>query len=144
MCDVIIDEQMKRIFVDRFKQNEPMSRHTNFRIGGPAKYFVEAKTEEEVIEAVRIARENGVLFFVMGGGSNLLVADKGFDGLVIKMALRDVKIEGTTVTAGAGVISAALARATAKAGLQGLEWAISLPGTIGGALVIVGMAPRTP
>lgn len=117
-----------------FRTGEPLAKHINFRIGGPAAFFVEAKSSEDIIDAVRIATEAGVPYFAMGGGSNTLVSDKGYDGLVIKMANRTVTIDGTRVTAEAGAISAAVARATADKGLRGFEWAISLPGTIGGAV----------
>jgi UDP-N-acetylmuramate dehydrogenase len=128
-----ITEQLRAIFGDRLKENEPMSKHTNFRIGGPAKWFAEVKSIEELTRAIAVVRETPVSFYVLGGGSNTLVSDEGIDGLVLQMAMRDVKIDGTTVTVGAGAISAGLARQSAEAGLAGFEWAISLPGTIGGA-----------
>lgn len=126
--------RMTERFGNQFKTDEPLAKHVNFRIGGPSKYFVEAKNSQDVIDAVAYAREAGVPYFAMGGGSNTLVSDNGYDGLVIKMANRDVKIDGTRVMAEAGAISAAVARATADKGLRGFEWAISLPGTIGGAV----------
>lgn len=129
-----INEQLQAIFGERFKANEPMSKHTNFRIGGPARFYVEIKSVEELGRAIAIAEDANLPFFVLGGGSNTLVSDEGINGLVLQMAMRDVKIDGTTVTVGAGAISAGLARQTAEAGLAGLEWAISLPGTIGGAV----------
>ena len=125
---------LKELFGDRFKENEPLAKHLNFRIGGPAKWFVEVRTIEELQHALSIAKDNGVQTFVLGGGSNTLASDEGFDGLVVKLALRNFQIDGTTVVADAGVISAALARETAKAGLEGFAWAISLPGTIGGGV----------
>lgn len=115
------------------KENEPLSKHTNFRIGGPARWFGEARTREEFDELVRFAAEKGVPWHVIGGGSNTLASDAGFPGVVIQMAMRKISIDGTTVVAEAGAMSAAVARQTADAGLQGMEWAISLPGTIGGA-----------
>jgi len=118
----------------RIRDHEPMARHTNFRIGGPSRYYVEARTPEEVTRAIAAARDAGVPWFALGGGSNTLVADAGFDGLVIQLANRGVSVDGTRVTAGAGAISAAVARAAGDAGLTGFEWAISLPGTIGGAV----------
>lgn len=121
-------------FGARYKENEPLAKHVNFRIGGPAKYFVEAQSSQDIIDAVKLAKQANVPFFVLGGGSNTLVADAGYDGLVIKAANRAMKIDGTRVIAEAGVISAAVARATAQAGLRGFEWAISLPGTIGGGV----------
>lgn len=116
------------------KENEPLSKHTNFRIGGPARWFVEAKSEDELLDAIEFAHERSAPFHVIGGGSNTLASDEGFSGVVIQMAMRGVKIAGTTVVAEAGAMSAAVARQTAEAGLQGMEWAISLPGTIGGAV----------
>jgi UDP-N-acetylmuramate dehydrogenase len=116
------------------KEFEPLSKHTNFRIGGPARWFVEVRSEDELREAIAFSRQQGVPFAVLGGGSNTLAADEGHPGVVIKIVMRGVKIDGTTVTADAGAMSAAVARQTADAGLQGMEWAISLPGTIGGAV----------
>lgn len=118
----------------RIREHEPMSRHTNFRIGGPARFYVEARTAEEIAHATAAARDVGIPWFVLGGGSNTLAADAGFDGLVIQLASRDIRVDGTRVIAGAGAISAAVARAAGDAGLTGFEWAISLPGTIGGAV----------
>lgn len=129
-----MEQELKQLFSDRLKIDEPLSKHTNFRLGGPAKFLVEAKTEDELIKTVALAKENHLPYFIMGGGSNVLANDSGFDGLVIKMAFREHKIAGNTVTADAGVMSAALARATADAGLAGFEWAIGLPGTLGGAV----------
>lgn len=111
-----------------------MAKHTNFRIGGPARWFVDVRSEEDLMAALAAAKEAGVPTFVMGGGSNTLVADKGFPGLVIQIAMRGTRIDGNKVTAEAGVLMVGLARQTAEAGLEGLEWAISLPGTVGGAV----------
>ena len=119
------------------KENEPLSKHTNFRIGGPARWFVEARSEEELREAIAFAGERGVPFRVIGGGSNTLASDEGYPGVVIQMAMRGIEIQRdfspVRVVAEAGAMSAAVARQTASAGLRGMEWAISLPGTIGGA-----------
>ncbi|NQV89462.1 MAG: UDP-N-acetylmuramate dehydrogenase [Parcubacteria group bacterium] len=129
-----ITEQLKLIVGSRLSENEPMSKHTNFRIGGPAKWFVEVRTIEEIVHVLKIAKDEGLKTFVFGGGSNLLVNDDGFDGIVIKMAMRAYSIDGNRVRAEAGVLSAALARATANSGRKGLVWAISLPGTVGGGV----------
>lgn len=115
-------------------ENESMAKHTNFRIGGPARYFAEVKTIEELRAAIEVAKEFSISWVILGGGSNMLVADKGYDGLVIKIAFRALTIEGTHVIADAGVLSAMVARKTAQTGLKGFGWAISLPGTIGGAV----------
>ncbi|MCH8049377.1 UDP-N-acetylmuramate dehydrogenase [Patescibacteria group bacterium] len=129
-----ITKQLKDVFADRLKEKELLSKHLNFRIGGPAMWFVEAVTIEEIEHAIKIVKDAGVEYFVLGGGSNTLASDEGFEGLVIKIAMREHRIDGTTVMAEAGVISASLARSTANAGLAGFTWAISLPGTVGGAV----------
>lgn len=136
-----ITKNLQSIFGDRLKQNEPLSKHTNFRIGGPAQWYVEARSVEELKKAIESAQDAGVPWHVLGGGSNTLASDEGFDGLVIQLGIRQFQIDPSTgsgqeakVIAEAGVISSALARATAQAGLAGFEWAISLPGTIGGAV----------
>ncbi len=119
---------------DRVRVDEPLAKHLNFRIGGPAKWFVEVRTIEELEKCVAMLAEHNLPYFILGGGSNTLVSDEGFHGAVLKLAMRRHTIDGTTVTADAGVISASLARVTANAGLEGFAWAISLPGTIGGAV----------
>lgn len=118
------------------KTSEPLASHTHFGLGGPADFFVEAKTKEEIIAFVSLAKEHGVQFFLLGGGTNTLVRDEGFRGLVIKMTNREIvnNISSALVTADAGATPTMLARQTAEDGLSGLEWMISLPGTIGGAV----------
>lgn len=127
-------DNLQLIIGERFKENESMSKHTNFRIGGPARWFVEVRTVDELKSVLDVVSEHHISLFILGGGSNTLVNDAGFGGLVIKMAMREILIDGTRVKADAGVLSSALARTTAKAGLAGLAWMISLPGTVGGAV----------
>ncbi|HJV32685.1 MAG TPA: UDP-N-acetylmuramate dehydrogenase [Patescibacteria group bacterium] len=127
-------DRIKRLFGDRLKEKEPLAKHVNIRIGGPADFYVEAKSSEELAAAVEACLADELPFVVFGGGSNTLPSDEGFRGLVIQAANRGWSVEGTRVRAEAGVPSAFLARKTAEAGLTGLEWAISLPGTIGGAV----------
>ena len=116
------------------KQNEPLSKHTTFAIGGPAKYFVAAKTKEEVLEAIAFAESKKLSFFLLGGGSNILFNDNGYDGLIIKIQIGGIKANGERITAGAGVSLSQLVNESAKHGLSGLEWAVGIPGTIGGAV----------
>lgn len=127
-------DRIKELFGDRLKENEPLAKHVNIRIGGPADFYVEAKSSDEIFQAAEAALADGLPSVVFGGGSNTLPSDDGFRGLVIQAANRGWSIEGDRVRAEAGVPSAFLARKTADAGLTGLEWAISLPGTIGGAV----------
>lgn len=114
-------------------ENELMVAHTFLKIGGPARLYLVAKTGDEIVQAVDAAQKEGIPYAVIGGGSNLLVSDDGFQGVVIQATERTQKIEGTRVTASAGVFSGLLARATADAGLTGFEWGIGVPGTVGGA-----------
>jgi len=116
------------------KQNEPLSKHTTFAIGGPAKYFAVAKTKEEILEAIDFAKNKKLPFFVLGGGSNILINDGGYDGLIIKIQIGGVIIEEEKITAGAGVLLSQLVNESANKGLSGLEWAVGIPGTIGGAI----------
>jgi len=111
-----------------------MSKHSTFRVGGPARFFVQVASAEELVGAVRWAQEKGVEHEVIGGGTNILVADAGYDGLIIKMANREIVVEGDRIKAGAGALTTAVARAAADASLTGLEWATTIPGTIAGAV----------
>ena len=117
---------------------EPMASHTTFRIGGPADYFVMPETAEELAEVLKLCKEEGVPYFILGNGSNLLVGDKGFRGVVIQLYKNfdGLQIEGATVTAKAGAMLIRVAKEAGKAGLTGLEFASGIPGTIGGAMVM--------
>lgn len=112
----------------------PLAEHSNYRIGGPARYFCEATNEEQIREAVVFAREQKAPLFVLGSGTNLLIDDAGFGGLVLKPAIAQLASDGETVTAGAGVSVADLLKFTIAHSLSGLEWAGGLPGTLGGAI----------
>ena len=118
--------------------NEPRASHTTFRIGGPADYFVMPETIEELAALVRLCKEENVPYFILGNGSNLLVGDKGFRGVVIQLYKNfdGIQIEGTKVTAKAGAMLIRVAKEAGKAGLTGLEFASGIPGTIGGAMVM--------
>lgn len=115
-------------------RDEAMSKHTNFRIGGPARLYFVAPDGDALVAAVRAARDSGVPWFVYGGGSNLLVSDDGYEGLIIQSAARGLRVDDAAVFCESGVITALAARQTAEAGLTGFEWAVGIPGTIGGAL----------
>lgn len=119
----------------QIKESEPLAERTTLGVGGAARWFVEAQSEDEVVAAARWAQERGVKLFVLGGGSNLLVADAGFDGLVLAMALKGIEREGDLLRAAAGeewdrVVDFAVAR-----GLAGLECLAGIPGTAGGTPV---------
>jgi UDP-N-acetylmuramate dehydrogenase len=118
------------------KFDEPLKRYTAWKIGGPADALLEPKSVEDLISATEKAREHDVPVTILGGGTNVLVRDGGIRGLTIRLAksLRDVEIEGTNVTADAGVLYPVLANTTAGRGLSGLEFATGIPGTVGGAV----------
>jgi UDP-N-acetylmuramate dehydrogenase len=117
--------------------DEPMSRHTTFRIGGCADIFVESQDEDDLRVAISGLRQAGISFRVIGNGSNLLVADAGIRAAVIKLApgRRDIHFNGQGVIAGAGAPLAAVVNRCAGAGWSGLESTVGIPGTVGGALV---------
>lgn len=118
----------------KIQENHLLAPHTTYQIGGPADYFVEAQSTEEVLEALDWAAELDLPVFVFGGGSNLLFDDAGFRGLVIRMRAEDVKVEGERVMADAGVMMGRVVKAAAEAGLTGMEAWNGLPGTVGGAV----------
>ena len=111
-----------------------MSGLVNYRIGGPASFFFEARTPEEVLWAIEAAKKQKLDFFVLGAGTNVLVPDLGFDGLVLQPKIDFIEVDGTNIRAGAGALMADVLKAAANAGLSGLEWAGGLPGTLGGAI----------
>jgi UDP-N-acetylmuramate dehydrogenase len=117
------------------EKNVLLKNHTTYKIGGPAKYFFVAKNKEELIKAIKVAKKLNIPFFVFGGGSNLLVSDSGYDGLVIKINISDISFDKNIISAGAGAsLSDLNAKATEK-NLSGLEWVVGIPGaTIGGAI----------
>jgi len=114
-------------------RDEPMTKHTTLKIGGPARLFVEAKTADDLVAAVKAAVSMHIPYAVVGSGSNLLVSDEGFEGVVILASERGVTVKGMVVTAAAGTFTSLVARAAADAGLAGFEWGATIPGTIAGA-----------
>lgn len=134
----------------RVLENEPLSKHTYFKIGGPAKLFFEAKSVDDLKLALTCAFELKIPYVVLGGGANVLVSDKGFDGLAIKNradGLKLVGLKGTIdkngrgvknalVWAASGTLMSQLARFTIDQGFEGLEFLLSVPGTVGGGIKI--------
>ena len=130
ICSIVGDE--------RILTNEPMSRHTTFRIGGPADYFIMPGTAEELAQVIRLCREADMPFYIMGNGSNLLVGDKGYRGAVIQIFKRmnEVRVQDDCIYAQAGALLSKIAAEALKAGLGGFEFASGIPGTLGGALMM--------
>lgn len=117
-------------------KNEPMNKHTSFKIGGAADEFCSAKSEEEIIWLINYAASKNIPYFVMGNGSNILVSDKGIRGLVINLsgAFSDYEIIGDIIRAKSGALLSTLAKAAQNSGLSGMEFASGIPGTLGGAV----------
>jgi len=115
-------------------EKEPLKNHTTFRIGGPAKFFVRVTTKGELFRAIQACNELGLDYFLLGGGSNILVSDKGFDGVVIKTEKGKIEIKENQVVAFAGANLMYMVREVVKQGLGGLEFAANIPGTVGGGV----------
>ena len=116
------------------KKNVPLKKYTTFKIGGSARYFFTAETKEDLAAAVLTAEKLKMPFFILGAGSNILVSDGGFDGLIIKIQITKYKIINTKIVAETGVKLGELLSISAKNGLTGLEWTVGIPGTLGGAI----------
>lgn len=116
------------------KENVTLAPYTTYKIGGAAKYFAECKNGDDVLQALEFAKENNLPFFVLGGGSNVLVADKGYEGVIISMQNDNYELKGDTLYAEAGVLMRVLVEETTSAAKAGLEWAGGLPGQLGGAI----------
>lgn len=135
-------EELKRRLLSRcpsleLRVDEPMSRHTSFRVGGPARLMALPKWEQEAREAVKAARELDIRPFILGNGTNLLVADEGYAGFVLKPCLTRLEPGGETgVLAGSGVLLSRLASYALELGLTGLEFAHGIPGSLGGAVTM--------
>lgn len=116
------------------RENEPLKNHTTFKIGGPAKFFIEAAAPAELVNILKIIKPAGLKYIMLGGGSNMLVSDAGYNGAVIKTKPNELIIENNLVTVDAGYTLAGLIMKTLDLGLTGLEFAAGVPGTVGGAI----------
>jgi len=123
---------------DNVSVDEPMKKHTTFRIGGPADYYVMPHSGEEAAQVIKACREWKLPFYILGNGSNLLVSDKGFRGVIIQMFKNysEVSVDGVCVTARAGALLSKIAKTALENNLTGLEFAAGIPGTLGGAVVM--------
>lgn len=116
------------------KESEPLARHTVLRIGGPARFFVVVETRDDFIAALRGVKSAGLPWFILGSGSNILAADRGFDGAVIRPVGGMVEADGSRLRADAALPMARVVTESLARGLRGFEWAIGVPGTIGGSV----------
>lgn len=129
-CDLLGEE---KVFLD-----EAMSRHTTFKIGGPADYFLQPTSWKEIQSVLNICREEKIPYFILGNGSNLLVSDKGYRGAIIQLFrnMNEIEVNGTEIRAAAGALLSGIAAAAKNASLTGFEFAGGIPGTLGGAVVM--------
>ena len=132
-------EQLKQLLTAAgiaYKENEPLAAHCTFKIGCPARLFVQPVDRAQLCRAVALCKAQGVRYYLLGNGSNILFADEGYDGAVLAISsMQDtVEVHGTQLTAGAGVRLSALCKTALEHGLTGLEFAYGIPGTVGGAV----------
>lgn len=118
--------------------DELMSRHTTFKIGGAADYFLQPTSIQEIAEILKVCKEENVPYFVLGNGSNLLVSDKGYRGVIIQLFrnMNEIEVKETEIRAAAGALLSGIAAAAKNASLTGFEFAGGIPGTLGGAVVM--------
>jgi len=116
------------------KRNILLASYTTFKIGGVAKYFFIAKQKEDIALAISWAKKNNLPFFILGGGGSTLVADTGYKGLVIKIQNSEFRVQNSNIVAEAGATLNRLSKLAQENSLSGLEWAVGIPGTLGGAI----------
>lgn len=138
-----MNQEIKQKFYDilgeeRVLTDEPMSRHTTFRIGGPADFFLLPVSYEETGKILKVCREEHMPYFFLGNGSNLLVSDNGYRGVIIQMYrnMNQIQVEGEQIRAQAGALLSGIAAAAKNESLEGFEFAGGIPGTLGGAVVM--------
>lgn len=138
MNEGIINAIEQIVSASNVLENEPMSRHTTFRTGGPASLFIRPENKDQLVEVMALIKKLGTEFFVLGNGSNLLVSDKGFDGVVISLSkMNDIHLEGDKdIYAEAGAMNSQIAAFARDNGLKNFEFAAGIPGTIGGAMIM--------
>ncbi len=136
--EAVVEALQKFVPRENIRLQEPMAGHTTFRIGGPADCFVELENGEQLKKLRRYLDLTGLSFFVLGNGSNVLVSDSGYKGIVLQIGPRmnSVRVEGNRIVAEAGATLAQVARAAMEHGLTGLEFASGIPGTVGGGVVM--------
>ena len=149
----IDNEKEEKIFLEKLRtvlekdeifENEMMNKHTTFELGGPAKFFIKPKSVNKIIKVLQLCKEYSIEYFILGNGSNLLVSDKGYDGLVINIHeenFSDLKVDqidqtNFKITVGGGILMRTLAKRLCLLSLSGLEDIIDIPGTIGGGIIM--------
>ena len=138
ISEAVIQALKRFVPEENMRLQEPMAGHTTFRIGGPADCFVQIENKEQLIQVLKYLRQVEVPFFVLGNGSNLLVSDKGYQGIILQIGqkMSKVEVEGDMIIAQAGASMSQVARIALEHSLTGLEFASGIPGTIGGGIVM--------
>lgn len=130
-----IVDSLRLILGDQLLLDEPMANHSTFHIGGPARYFCPVVDDKQLMAVLILAKKENIPYTVIGGGSNILVSDQGFAGIVIKIAFDRLRIkDGNIIDCDAGVDLGRLVGKSVASGLTGLEWAVGIPGSVGGAI----------
>lgn len=132
----VYNKLLENVTKDNIYLNENMSKHTSFKIGGPADIFIKVKTLEELKYILKTAKEEGIPITIIGNGTNLLVKDNGIRGIVLQLKFEEVIINDTELEVGSGVLLSKLARLAYENSLSGLEFAAGIPGTLGGAITM--------
>ena len=138
MNSLFYNKLIDEIEENRVYTKEPMKNHTTFRVGGEADYFVLPKTKEEVKTIVALCHEMDMQYYILGNGSNLLVGDKGYRGVIIQIykEMNSIEVQGNRIKVQAGTLLSRIGNAALNAGLTGFEFAAGIPGTMGGAVVM--------
>ncbi len=134
----VYERLAEKIHAERIRKNEPMAKHTSFKIGGPVDLMVLPSDIEELRHVLKVCREMGIDFYVMGNGTNLLVRDKGVRGVIIKIGgdYSKVSVQGEIIRAQAGILLSSLSKIALEHHLEGFEFAGGIPGSLGGAVVM--------
>lgn len=138
MNQILYNELLKIMSEEQVKTEEPMKNHTTFRVGGPAEFFAMPRTAEEVKKVIDLCRRESFPYYIIGNGSNLLVSDQGYRGVVLQIykEMSCIEIEENVIVAQAGALLSAIANKALENGLTGFEFAAGIPGTLGGACVM--------
>ena len=134
MRSITIEDRLRKLLGDDLLTQEPLRHHTTLRIGGPADFYFAARTHDALVAALQAANELELPHFLLGGGSNALVSDEGFRGLVVRNAIEGIEFDGTAAQVGCGTDFLELIYACRDRELAGLEFAAGIPGSVGGAL----------
>ena len=130
----MLDKLKKNLIDIEILENEPMAKHTTFKVGGPAQFYCEINNKKDLHQVLLAVKKLDMPFFIFGGGSNILVADKGIDGLVIKLTEGEVEFFGKQVKSFTGNNLRKMIITAINSGLTGLEFAANIPGTVGGGI----------